>query len=162
MAQPSVQLSLPINFREDGVKWISFEVLLAKLNYADAASQKPENSKAAAYVLEGGTNPNASWYRFHAEGLRDPEVVGQDHVSDILSPSIQFWDIPNGGGLKTFKGQINLSKLYSLGVVNKFFPGLANQGLEANIGITWAGTIVENHGPFRTLTKIKKYEIYLK
>lgn len=162
MAQPSVQLSLPINFREDGAKWVSFEVLLAKLNYANAASQKPENTKAATYVFEGGTNPNASWYRFHADGFRDPEVVGADHVSDILSPDIQFWNIPDGGGVKTFKGQINLTKLYSLGVTNKFFPGLTNQGLDTNVGITWAGTIVENHGPFRTLTKIKKYEIYLK
>lgn len=179
MHVPTYQLSLAVNFQEDGVKWREAEFMIAGMNYAVAQApgfEPTSNISMNQFIPEGGNSGGPAWTRLTMPGLAQETFRFSNPDLTPIRHGGQYIEIPDGGVTKQrLRGQIDLTDYYRLSIGHEFFPGAGGywNGVvpnvfknpdgtlapEENHAIYWATVIFEQHGPFRTEIRVNEFDI---
>lgn len=167
--EPSFQLSLMVNLREEG-GWLDQEFMLAALNYKKDLSGGALLSPNLAmnnYIYEGGNNSNGvSWYRLAVNALTDVPGIIPQAKSQIYKGGNGFWAIPaHQKSINTMWGSIDLTEFVRIAKANQFLtghnpvPAKPSEKLWDKLSLNWAAVIFENHGPFKSRVKVRTFNI---
>ena len=161
---PTIQLSIIIIFREDGLAYLENDFMLASYNYNSTVPNATANPTINNYIFEGGGHDVVSFYRLRVDALQlpgllstfpsNPIVISGGEYSPITFTSSQYSN--------KLKGRIDLTNYYLVSRAHQFFPG-QELNVEAAVGehngIQTAGIISEIHGPFVVNAKVNQFNI---
>jgi hypothetical protein len=182
MIPPTIQLSLMLNFREDGVAFVLQEFMLSSFNYASTVTNATADPAFNQYIFEGGTNTaiddmsslhGVSFYRLKAHALQIPALNPPGNATVISGVQYVPIDFDGNGHFQVdhLSGTIDLTNYYLAAKGHGFFPGQngPENGPAAcpdfdtcfgeHNGINWAGVILESHGPFVTSVTVNTFNI---
>jgi hypothetical protein len=163
-APPTIQLSIIIIFREDGLAYLENDFMLASFNYNTTVPNATANQTINNYIFEGGSHDVISWYRLRVDALQLPGLTSGFPSNPIVLSGGDYSPIAFTANQYSnkLKGRIDLTNYYLVSRANQFFPGQATN-VEATLGehngIQTAGIISEIHGPFVVNAKVNQFNI---
>jgi hypothetical protein len=176
---PTIQLSLAVNFQQDGVRWRDSEFMLAGKNYAPSSTPSfapVSDPDWIAFIPEGGDNGKAAWNRLMLNGLAQSRVDPTDPSLHPIQGSA-YADIPDGNSTQHLAGVIDLTDYYRFAIHARIFPGTSgtwngtpHSSLDPQTGqpdpaehhqINWVGVVDEVHGPFTVTVQINRLDVQI-
>lgn len=155
---PSIQLSVAVNFRENGTEYRLQDFQLINFNYGYGTIFGPpsQNPNINPYIREGGGTGAVGWHRLETNALTRPDVLA-GHGPTILSGG-EYYNLSSGDFTQKLKGKFDITNYYKVSHDLQFFPGLPDPHTSED-AIYWAGFGFEVHGPFKVKAKVLKFDI---
>ncbi len=173
--EPTIQVSLQVNFKERENAYRLAEFMLASKNYRPSWTDgfnPTSNPTMDSYVPEGGNNggngSGAAWTRLRVDALTHEAFRTANPSLVPVRYGGEYYEIPDGDSWKHLRGTIDITDYYLLSKGHRFFPGTGGfwNGVEAlpdpptmRLGLEWIGIIFEVHGPFRVQVDVSRFDV---